>query len=969
MESKKANDIKKNNKIRIVNANQNNLKNVTVEIEKNTLTVVTGVSGSGKSSLVFDVLFAEGQKKFMEVNDSTMSYMDSGMTKADVEAIENLNPVVILEQRRAFNNPRSTVGTMTGIYAMLRSLYAMLGSGHCPHCNHCLKQITVAELVAEMLTLPQGYTVELRSPFVREPHINIAVAIEAVQAKNFTHLYINNVLTPITDIDDYDSVENDEIEILVDRLVVNRDFYKQAINSISIVTAALGNPFLRAIVRNIEGAEDETICGFYAQLRCCAHNYILMKVLPSDFAYNDPKPACSMCLGLGMSYKANPDFMVVEPTKGLFKGALHKSLYNMVQESLYGAVLHSMAVEYNFDLYTAYQDLSDEVKHMIMYGTKGKRFKMLTPPQAKKASRFEGQTWTFGGFVKIAEDEHRDSVLRRSRGDLPQRTREINPYMVECECPVCNGARLKKQYLDIKVFDMNIHQLCKIQLSALQSFLSDKAKALPNNDKTRMILREIGRKLDVLCDIGLHYLNLDRKSFSLSGGELQRIKLSTQVGSDITNLIYIMDEPSIGLHAKDITNLIRMIRRLNKYDNTILIVEHNTDIIKCADRVIEIGPGSGIKGGNIVFNGVYDELLANQSSITRPYLTDINKIQPNDNPAKPWENAIIIIGARENNLKNITVEIPLSQFVCITGVSGSGKSTLIHSILVKQILVEKRRKPIAPGTHDRIEGINLINNAIFIDLKVISTSSNSTPATYMGLFDIIRDLYASLPECIEKGYTAQDFSLLNQTGLRCRHCNGKGVLTTEMRYMQDIVSACPVCMGMLYSAEGLQFSYCGKNIADVLCMSVEEALVFFNDIKGIKRKLEFMQELGLGYLKLGQHTSSLSGGEAQRMNLSYELSKEKGKSNNLYLFDEPSNGLHPADVETLIKSINKLVASGNSVIVIEHDMDIIKTADYIIDLGPEGGEEGGYVVVAGSPLEVSQCNSSYTGQCLKQFIT
>lgn len=955
-----------NKNIKIIGANQNNLNNITVDIEKNTFTTVTGVSGSGKSSLIFDVLFAEGQKKFMEINDSSMSYMDAGMTKADVESIQNLNPVVALEQRRAFNNPRSTVGTMTGIYGMLRSLYAMHGASSCLECGHLLNQITVSELVAQMLMLPQGYTVELSSPLVKERDISIVSAIEEAQEKQFTHLIIDNTLTPITDIDDYDSIENAQIEILVDRLSVDRDFYKQAVNSISITTATLNNPFCKITVKNSDGLEDENTRKFYKQLHCCQHKYVLMKLLPEDFAFNEAKAACRVCMGLGISYQANPEFMVVAPKKGLFQGALHKSLYNMVLESMYGAILYSLSIAYNFDLYTPYEELTPEIKDIIMYGTKGKKFKMLTPSGAKKPSRFENQVWTFKGFVSIIERENRDSVLRRSSGELPA-NKDIKPYMVECKCPVCDGTRLRKQYLEIKIFEKNIYQLCQMQLEKLLLFFTDQAKALNDSDKTKLILNEINRKIQVLCEIGLHYLDIDRKSFSLSGGELQRIKLSTQIGSDITNLIYIMDEPSIGLHAKDIQNLIKMIRRLSDYDNTVIIVEHSTDIIKSSDRVIEIGPGSGINGGNVVFNGSYEDLLVNENSITKPYLVDINKIKPNLKPRKPYHDAIKIFGARENNLKNIDVEIPLNQFVCITGVSGSGKSTLINSILVKRILMEKKRKPIAPGEHDQIEGIDLINNVIYIDQKVVSTSSNSTPATYMRIFKTIRDIYASIPECIEKGYTAQDFSLLSQTGLRCRHCSGKGVLTIEMRYMQDIISGCPVCTGLLYSAEGLQFIYRDKSIADVLKMSVDEAYHFFDKEKLLKKKLGFMRELGLGYLKLGQHTSSLSGGEAQRMNLSYELSKDRGKTNNLYLFDEPSNGLHPADVENLIKSINKLINSGNSVIVIEHDLDIIKTADYVIDLGPEGGEEGGYVVAAGSPFEVSRNSHSYTGQCLKQF--
>ena len=952
--------------IKIVNARQNNLKNVSVDIIKHTFTTVTGVSGSGKSSLVFDVLFAEGQKKFLEINNSNMSYVSNSMNKACVDSIKGLNPVIALEQKKSFNNPRSTVGTLTGIYNMIRSLYSLVGTGGCPICNHELPQVSVSQLVGLIMKLPDNYKVELRCSLIKKRKKSLTHLMEEIKARLITQIYIDGVLHSISDIEDFEQYYNSNIEILLDRFSIRHDLYKQCLSSVAIMLEVISNPFIHIIISNEVDKKDKLVNDFYRDLGCCEHHYILKKIDDSDLSFNNPKTACSHCLGVGISYRANPDFMVIAPKKGLYQGALHKGIYNMTPESLNGVVLYTLSQEYGFDLYQPYEELPEEIRHMLMYGNGGKRIKIINTPDAKRISPFTGANYLFLGFIKQLEDFYMKQTLRKASGE------SVSDYatkqcMTECECPECNGTRLENPYLAVKAFDKNIYELTKLQFDELLQLFSEHINKNNVTSEAKTILLEINRKLRTLCEIGLHYLNLDRKSDSLSGGEMQRIKLSSQIGSDLTGLIFVMDEPSIGLHAKDVSNLVKSMKKLGCNDNTMIVVEHNLDVIRESDNVIEIGPGSGSNGGTVVFNGTYQELLKSKDSLTKQYLLDINKIDPNYQPREKTGLSLKIIGARQNNLKNIYVEIPLNQFVCITGVSGSGKSTLINMILVRQLQLVKNRKLITPGEHDRIEGIEFINNVISIDQKMIGTSSVSNPATYMGLFDNIRNIYAELPECKEKGYVAEDFSLTKENGLRCQNCNGKGFIISNMQYMPDIEYVCPVCQGSFYSNEAKQFKYKGKDISEVLGMSVQEAYNFFCEYAYLEHKLTIMMDLGLSYLKLGQHTSTISGGEAQRINLAFELSKKKGKMHNLYVFDEPSVGLHPSDIERLIYSINRLVDSGNSVIVIEHDLDIIKTADHVIDIGPDGGAKGGRIVAEGTPYEVSQINDSYTGQYLKQF--
>jgi len=954
-----------NEYIRIREARQNNLKNVSIDIKHNCITTVTGVSGSGKSSLIFDVIYGEGQRKFMELSGHENTYMTDTLPKADVKEVKGLTPVVALEQKKGRSNPRSTVGTMTGLNKLINTLFAREAVGNCLKCGAELKQVSIATLVNMLMMLPEGYTVELRCPVEKRRNQSVESLLKDLKKLLVSKIYIENNEYNLDDDFEIDIEKISSLEIFLDKFTINHKLQRQILKSIEVMTDLINNPFIHLIIRNRNGEHDRHTEEIYGKLGCCEHEYILIELNPSNFSFNDPRSACPNCLGLGFSYKANPDFLVVNPKKGLYKGALHSSIYNLVPESKNGVVLYTLSQKYGFDLYMPYEELPDRVKDILMYGTKGEKIKIINTPNAKRKSPFTGKEYVFKGFVEEMEKYHTRQTFRKSSGE---EVKDNKKCMVECECPECNGGRLKPQFLRLTVKGKNIQDVSNMQLVNLLEY----CKNILNSEigfETKVILEELVRKLNILCDIGLYYINIDRRSDSISGGETQRIKLSKQLGSDMAGMVYILDEPSIGLHMRDVKNMVRIIKELKDNGNTVIVIEHNLDVICCGDNIIEIGPGAGKNGGEIIYNGEREGLLKCEKSLTRRYILDKNIIKPNLEKSFNFDenNQIKIVNASQNNLKNITVSIPLNSFVCITGVSGSGKSTLINDILVKKLEYVKNRKLVTPGKHERIEGIEKIRNIINIDQSRIGTSSASTPATYMEVFDRIRVLYSKLPECAEKGYTARDFSLSSQNGLRCYKCAGKGIITTKIQYMPDIETVCPACKGECYSSEALKYKYKGKNINEVLNLSVDDAIHFFEDDSYIHKKLAVMKELGLGYLKLGQHTSTLSGGEVQRLKLAYELSKNKGNGGNLYVFDEPSTGLHVDDVRKLIDSIYMLVKNGNSVIVIEHDMDIIKSSQYVIDMGPEGGDGGGEIVAVGTPYEISKCENSYTGQFLKQY--
>ncbi|MHC1695967.1 MAG: excinuclease ABC subunit UvrA [Eubacteriales bacterium] len=704
---------------------------------------------------------------------------------------------------------------------------------------------------------------------------------------------------------------------------------------------------------------------FYESFACPEHHFTLCEMQPFHFSFNVPSSACGTCSGIGLSHVVEPRFLVVSPEKSIMKGALKNNLFNPAGKDSYrSTIVYSVAKHFGFNLDTPWCELSDEARDVLLYGSRGEVVTMVQPPFAKKRNWIVGRSFPYGGFVRDIEGWYR-GYIRRTTGTESIEPDFIRETMIEKTCPECKGARLKRQRLSIRVNGKNIHELTVMQLPDLMEFLLALKFHEHKREVAESIVREVCTRLQLLVDIGLYYLNLGRRSDSISGGEMQRIKMSTQISSELMGMLYVMDEPSIGLHARDSSKVINIMKKLRDIGNTVLVVEHDLETMRSADYLVEIGPGSGVHGGNIIAFGTKDEVEGKEESVTGAFLSGRRSIAVPGKRRVPREEVITIQGARENNLKNITVDIPLGVFACITGVSGSGKSTLINETLFKKMEILKKQSRIVAGEHDVLFGDDNINNVINIDQSAIGRSSKSNPATYIGIYDRIRDLFASTPEAVSRGYRPIDFSLTHANGTRCEHCTGDGVIVTNLQFMADIETICPVCKGMRFSQEGLEVKYKGKDIGQVLDMTVTEALSFFEDNKYLHHKLSIMDDLGLGYITLGQSSTTLSGGEAQRVKLAYELSKIKRGNRNLYILDEPTTGLHILDIEKLLKSINRLVDQGHSVLIIEHNLDIIKCCDYIIDMGPEGGQKGGWVVAEGTPEQVAQVRGSYTGQFLK----
>jgi len=707
---------------------------------------------------------------------------------------------------------------------------------------------------------------------------------------------------------------------------------------------------------------------FYKDFGCPHHHFALYEMQPFHFSFNTPASACHTCLGVGMSYLVEPRFLIVAPEKSINKGALKNTVYNISGKDSYRTVMmYSLSQKYNFSLDTPFRDLPKHIHEILFYGTKGEPVEMLQPPGSTKKNWLVGRDRPFWGFVHELESWYKHYIRRTSTSEAFE-PEFIKECMIEKVCPECHGARLKPQRLQITVGGKNIDELSRMQLPELLSFLRSLTFEEDIKEVAASIIREISSRLELLIDIGLHYISLGRRSDSISGGEMQRIKMSTQISSELMGMLYVMDEPSIGLHPRDSSRVISTMKKLRDIGNTVIVVEHDIDTIKNADHVIEIGPGPGIHGGNIVASGTIDDIMNTPESITGQYLSGAAQISVPKQRKSLGDDFLSVQGARENNLKNIDLDIPLGVFVCVTGVSGSGKSSLINEILYKQLKVDKTGARIVSGEHDFLFGSELINNVINIDQSPIGRNSKSNPATYIGIYDKIRQLFAMQPEAAARGYKEIDFSLTHANGTRCEHCAGDGIIVTSLQFMADIETICPVCKGMRFSAEGLEIKYNGKSIADVLEMTVEEALDFFKDNKYLKHKLEIVNELGLGYMRLGQSSTTLSGGEAQRVKLAYELSKIKRGAHNLYILDEPTTGLHLSDIQKLIDCLTRLVDQGHSVLVIEHHLDVIKSADYIIDMGPEGGSGGGYVVAEGTPEQVAKVEGSYTGKFLKKVL-
>ncbi len=949
--------------IEISGAKQNNLKNISVEIPRDKLTVITGVSGSGKSSLAFDVIYGEGQRRFLDSVSNFAKSRISQLKKAKVDYVRGLSPVIAIEQKKSNNNPRSTVGTVTDINDYLRLLFATAGEGRCPECGHPLKQLSAAQLAEHISTLPVGTVVELRAPVYRIYGEDYNYTFQKLREKGFKNLLVNGQPFKLSEKKELEEHKEYHMELVIDRFTLKRDSYIQLAKSIEASMLALDEDIMIKV--EIIGGESK---GFYDGFGCPGHHIFLYDMQPFHFSFNSPASACHTCLGVGMSYVVEPRFLVVAPDKSLNRGALKNTIYNINSKDSYKSVMmYSLSQKYDFSLDTPFNELPNEIHDLLFYGNGGEPILMIQPPEAKKRNWIVGREMVFKGYVHEMEHWYREYIRRSSTAEAFE-PEFIKDCMIEKICPECNGARLKRQRLQVSVGGKNIDELNHMQLPELLSYLSGLTFEDTIQEVANTIIREIINRLRLLIDIGLHYISLSRRSDSISGGEMQRIKMSTQISSELMGMLYVMDEPSIGLHPRDSDKVIDTMKKLRDIGNTVIVVEHDLETIKNADHIVEIGPGPGIHGGNVVACGTMEDIIREESSATGQYLSGRAKIEVPSNRKALGDFFLTVQGARENNLKDVDLDIPLGVFLCVTGVSGSGKSSLINEILYKQLKIDKTGARIVAGKHDFLFGSDLINNVINIDQTPIGRNSKSNPATYIGIFDKIRDLFASQPDAVERGYKALDFSLTHANGTRCEHCAGDGVLVTNLQFMSDIETICPICKGMRYSEEGLEVKYQGKSIAEVLGMTVEEALEFFGNHNYLRHKLTIMQELGLGYLCLGQSSTTLSGGEAQRVKLAYELAKIKRGSHNLYILDEPTTGLHLSDIAKLLVCLNRLVEQGHSVIVIEHHLDVIKSADYIIDMGPEGGSEGGYVVAEGTPEQVSRVKESYTGRYLREVL-
>ena len=935
--------------IKIRGANEHNLKNIDVDIPRNELVVLTGLSGSGKSSLAFDTIYAEGQRRYMESLSSYARQFLGQMEKPDVESIEGLSPAISIDQKSTNRNPRSTVGTVTEIYDYFRLLYARIGIPHCPKCGKEIKKQTVDQMTDQIMELPEGTKIQLLAPVVRGRKGTHAKLFEKAKKSGYVRVRVDGSMYELTEEIILDKNIKHNIEIVVDRLIVREGIEKRLSDSIeSVLTLAEG-------LLQVDVIGGETL-NFSQSFSCPDCGISIEEIEPRSFSFNNPFGACPDCYGLGYKMEFDIDLMIPDKTLSINDGAITVIGWQSCTDkgSFTRAILEALCKEYGFDLDTPFEDYPEAVQHVLIHGTDGREVKVYY-----KGQRGEGvYDVAFEGLLRNVERRYRETGSETMKA-------EYESFMRITPCHTCGGQRLKKDALAVTVGGMNIAEVTALSIEKLQKFLAELVLTETQELIGGQILKEIKARTNFLMDVGLDYLTLSRATGTLSGGEAQRIRLATQIGSGLVGVAYILDEPSIGLHQRDNDKLLKTLKHLRDLGNTLIVVEHDEDTMKEADYIVDIGPGAGEHGGEVVAAGTAKEIMKNKKSVTGAYLSGRKKIPVPEERREP-KGFLKILGARENNLKNIDVEIPLGVMTCVTGVSGSGKSSLVNEILYKALAKELNRARTIPGKHTRIEGLEQVDKVINIDQSPIGRTPRSNPATYTGVFDLIRDLFAATADAKARGYKKGRFSF-NVKGGRCEACSGDGILKIEMHFLPDVYVPCEVCHGKRYNRETLEVKYKGKSIYDVLNMTVEEALHFFENVPSIRRKMETLYDVGLSYIRLGQPSTTLSGGEAQRIKLAAELSKRStGKT--VYILDEPTTGLHFADVHKLTEILRRLSGDGNTVIVIEHNLDVIKTADYIIDIGPEGGDKGGTVVASGTPEEIAANEKSYTGKYIAAIL-
>lgn len=936
--------------ISVKGARANNLKNIDVDIPRDKLVVLTGLSGSGKSSLAFDTIYAEGQRRYVESLSSYARMFLGQMEKPDVDYIDGLSPAISIDQKTTSKNPRSTVGTVTEIYDYLRLLWARVGTPHCPKCGKEIKQQTIDQIIDQVLALPEATRIQVMAPVVRGKKGTHQKIFEDARKSGYVRVRADGSLYDLTEAIELDKNKKHNIEIVVDRLVIKEDIARRLTDSVEVASNLAGG----LVVINIVG-EDRDI--LFSQNYACEDCGISIEELsPRMFSFNNPFGACPTCTGLGAQLKVDPDLIIPNKELSILEGAITASGWNNIKgDSISRMYFEALSKKYGFKLTTPVKDLPEEILDIILYGTKGEKLKLTYD----RANGHGTLLQPFEGIINNLERRYKETQSDAMRRDLED-------CMSERPCPDCGGKRLRKEALAVTVGDLNIDEFCRKSVTDALDFIDHLELSEQKMLIADRILKEIKNRLGFLQSVGLQYLTLSRAAATLSGGESQRIRLATQIGSSLMGVLYILDEPSIGLHQRDNDKLLDTLKHLRDLGNTLLVVEHDEDTMRQADYIVDIGPGAGVHGGQVVACGTAEEVMNTPGSITGDYLSGRKQIPIPTERRKGNGHFLTVKGAAENNLRNVDVSIPLGTFTCVTGVSGSGKSSLVNEILYKRLASDLNRAKTRPGKHAALEGEEYLDKVIDIDQSPIGRTPRSNPATYTGLFNDIRDLFASTPDAKTRGYGPGRFSF-NVRGGRCEACQGDGLIKIEMHFLPDIYVPCEVCKGKRYNRETLEVRYKGKNIYEVLDMTVEEALPFFEHLPRLYNKLHTLYEVGLSYVKLGQPSTELSGGEAQRVKLATELAKRStGKT--IYILDEPTTGLHTADVHKLIEVLQKLVDVGNTVVVIEHNLDVIKTADHIIDLGPEGGSGGGTIVATGTPEEVAACPESYTGQYLKRML-